>query len=938
MGERVVGAPGCATDALRGRDREIAALETLFDGACSGSGGALVVEGDAGIGKTALVRAACRVAAERGMRVLHARGSELEDGLAFGVTRELYGPVGGDLTGAAALAEPVLRAVGSTTAGDLFAVLHGLYWVTADLASTAPLLVAVDDAQWCDEPTLRHLAYLAHRLDGLAVALVLATRPGTDAGRTRLVGAITAEPVTTVRRPGPLPPPDVHQVVAATFSSVNPVEPEFAAACHALTGGNPFLLTELIAEATAAGLHPVAADVDRLRALSPPGVQRAVEARLARLPAEATTLARAVAVLGDGTSMHRAARLAGLSDTAAGPLADALVTARVLQPRVTASFVHPLVRSAITDGMGPSVAGRWHRRAAELLAADGVPGDELVPHLLAAPPAGDQRVVASLREAAQRAEARGAPDAAARYLRRALDEPPAGPTRAVMLLELGVAQTRAADPEARSTLAAALRSADDPADRARVALVAARDHFQCGRVPEAVAVCEDALAGLGPDEPDLRLALEVELVTAATQDLRTRPAAVRIMRDRGPDPEPVGRVGCLMLANLAIEEVIGLGDPARAAELAEKALCGMLLTAGDAIVTLPSAVFSLTLAGRARRSVQIWDDVLVGLRARGEMWGFAVASAFRGYAALHLGDVRGAVADARCALDLAGTAGMAHVEGFAAAWLGYALLERADVGTVAEELGRGAPDPGTSAPFAANFLLSARGRLRLAQGRDAEAVTDLRECGRRVVEWGVHNPALCPWQGPLAVALFRCGRSGEAADVAWEALDAARRWGTPHVVGDALRVAGLVTGDVELSEEAVTVAAGGESPLEHARALADLGGALRRAGSARVARDPLRAAVDLAVACGATAVARRARDELVAAGARPRRLRSTGADALTSSQRRVAAMAAEGQTSREIAQALFVSQKTVETHLTQAFRKLGISARSQLAEALEPAG
>lgn len=934
-----MGVRGGTADALCGRDGEIAVLDELLGAACAGSGGAVVLEGEAGIGKTALVGHARRVGAERGMRVLHARGCELEDGLAFGVARELYGPVDAQLRfgGAAALAEPVLRvASGSGPGGDLFAVLHGLYWLTADLAATAPLLVAVDDAHWCDEPTLRHLAYLAHRLDGLAVALLVTARPGADAGRARLVGAVAAEPVSAVQRLGPLPVAAVHRLVVAAFDGSagdTAVEPRFVAACHAAAGGNAFLLTELLAEATAAGLRPVAADVDRLRALTPPGVARAVDARLARLPEGATLLARATAILGDGSSLYRAARLAGLPHADAGPLADALVVARVLQPRTALSFVHPLVRSAVFAGLGPSAAGAWHRRAAELLAADGAVGDELVPHLLAAPPAGDPQVVVTLRAAAQRAAARGASDVAARHLRRALAEPPDPCLRAALLHDLGLAEARAVLPEAAGTLAEALDATTDPAARGRVALALLRTHFVTGRIEEGVAICEAVLDELGDAHPDLALEIEADLMVAGLQELRTRPSTSARLRRRAA-PVPEGSAQCRMLAALAMEEVLLAGDPDRAAELAEQALAAGHLIGGDAVAILPCAVGALTFSGRAARSVQVWDDLLPVLRRRGDAWGTAVATAFRGHAAHHTGDLHGAIADIRLNRDLAGMAGDS-MQVYSSAWLAYALIDTAEF-TAADEVLATAPPDGGATMFARTFVLSARGMLRLAQGRPAEAVADLRECGRRMGVWRMPTPALCPWQPGLARALHACGDGAGAREAAEGALAAARRWPTPHVLGPALRSAGLVTGSTALLEEAAAVAAGGESPLEHARALVDLGTALRRAGSARVARERLRAAVDLAVACGATAVARRARDELVAAGARPRRLRSTGADALTAGQRRVATMAADGMTSREIAQALFVSQKTVETHLTQAYRKLGISARSQLAEVLAP--
>ena len=280
-------------------------------------------------------------------------------------------------------------------------------------------------------------------------------------------------------------------------------------------------------------------------------------------------------------------------------------------------------------------------------------------------------------------------------------------------------------------------------------------------------------------------------------------------------------------------------------------------------------------------------------------------------------------------------------EGFATAWLVYALIDTGDHAAAEEELVAATPMIGPGAPFIANYLLSARGRLRLAQGRYDEAVTDLQECGRRAAAWGATGPALCRWRAHLALALFGRGDREAAAQAGAEALRAARAWDTPFLVAEASSAAGLTTADPQagltLLREAVVAAAESGSPLEEARALVALGGALRRSGSRSAARAPLRAALDLALRCGAGAVAGTAHDGLVAAGSRPRRLRSTGVGALTAVERRVAAMVADGLTNRTVAQALFVSEKTVETHLGHAYRKLAISSRTQLGSALAAA-
>ena len=203
--------------------------------------------------------------------------------------------------------------------------------------------------------------------------------------------------------------------------------------------------------------------------------------------------------------------------------------------------------------------------------------------------------------------------------------------------------------------------------------------------------------------------------------------------------------------------------------------------------------------------------------------------------------------------------------------------------------------------------------------------------------WQIRNPGRSPWRASAALALTSLGERDEAIRIALEEIELARRFEVPRELGIALRAAGLAEGGdrgVELLAEAVEVLEDVPALLEHARALTDLGAALRRGGRRSDAREPLRRGLELAHRCGATALAERAHAELLATGARPRRAVVTGLEALTASERRVANMAAEGLTNREIAQALFVTEKTIEWHLGQAYRKLEIASRSELPRAL----
>lgn len=235
--------------------------------------------------------------------------------------------------------------------------------------------------------------------------------------------------------------------------------------------------------------------------------------------------------------------------------------------------------------------------------------------------------------------------------------------------------------------------------------------------------------------------------------------------------------------------------------------------------------------------------------------------------------------------------------------------------------------------------LEARAALRLAEGDPEAALGDFRRSGRLRSESGFETPVLSwmPWRSGAALATARLGREDGAIELAEAELAIARRSAVSRTIGVSLRTLGLIRGSdegIELLEEAVRTHEGSPSQLELARSLTELGAALRRSGRRRDSREPLRRGLALARSCGAIRVAARAEDELRASGARPRPATSGGFDALTVSEQRVARLAADGLTNRQIADELFLARKTVEHHLSRTYRKLGIESRNQLQEAL----
>jgi DNA-binding CsgD family transcriptional regulator len=304
---------------------------------------------------------------------------------------------------------------------------------------------------------------------------------------------------------------------------------------------------------------------------------------------------------------------------------------------------------------------------------------------------------------------------------------------------------------------------------------------------------------------------------------------------------------------------------------------------------------------------------------------------------LRRGDVGNAETDGRSALELLTAQEIRLGTMFALGLLIEALIEGGEVEAAERVLCTSGVGEEIPAGMASNDLLAARGQLRLAQGRTAEGLDDLLEFGRRDERWGAANPLASRWRSRASLALAALGDRKGACGMALEELERAQRWGAASGIGVAMRARALVEGGVASVDRLREAAAWLErSParLEHARALTDLGAALRRANRRAEARSALRDGLQLAEHCGARALAERARTELLAAGGRSSEPEGSGVQRLTASERRVAELAAHGRSNPEIAQALFVTRKTVETHLGHVYRKLDISGRAQLARAL----
>jgi DNA-binding CsgD family transcriptional regulator len=927
------------SERLLERDRELAAIRGALAQSSQGTGGLLMIDGPAGVGKTALLDAAHAAAADADLLVLRARGAELERAFAFGVIRQLFDDVlmSGQFeperlfTGAARFAAPLLAveldgAGASAPPEDPFAARHALYWLLANLATQRALAVLVDDAHWADGMSLGVLAHIANRLEGIPAVLLVASRSeesqqGLDVLR-RQAGAHG-----TLLHVQPLGA-EAAAVVVRAFAPA--ADDALCREAHVATGGNPFLLAEL-ARAMLTG------DRSSLTEQSPERVTREITARLARLPDAARRIAHAAAVLGGGAPLRQAAALAEVGDDEATAAADALVAAGVLRSAHPLEFLHPLVGAAVYAGLGLAARSREHVRAAHLLDGEGAAPERVAAQLLRCQPSGDEWTFDRLVAAAAQASGRGAADAVATYLQRALDEPPPPERRCEILLELAASQVLSDHLGAVAHVREALAGDLDLDQRFRATMLLAGVLGQTGHVPEAAEVLEQQFDAFA-DRPDLRGQTEAALANITRIDPATRDraaAAIDRMRRR---VESGTEDDAAVLGTIAAEMGMA-GDPiGPMGDIAAKAIVGAQGTATAAQGwSWYNAVRALTVSGRYDTALRAMATALERNRERGAVLDIGGVLTFRCELYLHVGDLTNAEVDARTLKEISLTCGWPLGEGFAAAWLGEVLIDRGELDEAERALTEGPFAASTSeiAPvYAYVWALHARGRLRLAQGRPAEAVEDLSEAGRRAVAIGQLSPTVAPWRSLLAYALVDLDRRAEAERLVTEELELARRAGAPRAIGMALRAAARVDDEIPRLREAIEVLRRSEARLERARAHAELGAALRRAGRAEDARSSLRCAVDLAHRCGADAVEDQALAELRATGARPRRRVTTGAGALTPSERRIAQLAAAGQQNREIAEALFVTMATVEFHLRNAYRKLGISSRTQLAGAL----
>jgi len=903
---------------LFGRGEECARIDELLEAARLGRSGALVIRGDPGVGKTALLTYAGSRA--DGMRVLRAVGVESESEMPYSGLHELVRPIAGLIERLPRQQRAAIRdalAPAGDGVGDRFAVYAATLSLLALAADEQPQLCLIDDGHWLARGSAEALLFAARRLEDDDVAMVFAARDAPPRGLTapgvpelRLGGLARAAAVQLLS--------DRHEVIAA----------DVAGRIADATGGNPLALLEAPREMRASQLSGRDAIDDPIPVGD--GVEQAFLLRARGLP-KRTAWALLLAAAADQTEV-------GIILAAADAGADVLNEAeraglvRVEAGRV--SFRHPLVRSAVYHGAPSAERRAAHRALADVLAAP-EHSDRRAWHLAAAATGPDEAVAGALASAADRVGRRGGVAAQAEFLARAADLSPDPDTRVRRLLASGLAAADAgALDRSDGLLQVGLREVNDPHVRADLVLARWDVMFRNGHAADwyqPTLAAARAIEELDRGRAAALIAHAWDYAFDLLEPGASRELAVWIWSLLGDDA--LGATNLPALSALCWQWMAD-GRRDESAEAAERG--ARLALAGEFD---QAAYFAecLTFIDRFSVARTVLEQSIATCRAEGRLTHLAYALVSLARLQLRQGQIRRSYATATEALTVATDT--------SAAWaIGYALQALARSEAVlgrdrecrahalrAVELGADTGGRCVQAP-----ARHAIGLLLLGRGDNTGALAELEAAARAVAE--VREPGFMCHEPDLIEALAGAGRAEDARRAAQALADSAQESRSDWALAVAARCL-AITAHRDRARYAFHLAlercCGRALGFELARTELSFGRWLRHAGHRVDARKHLREAESAFDASGALPWAEQARRELTASGERARRRRPDTRDELTAQELQVALIVAEGASNREAAARLFLSPKTIEKHLGNAYRKLGVRSRTQLALHLE---
>jgi DNA-binding CsgD family transcriptional regulator/predicted negative regulator of RcsB-dependent stress response len=937
------------------RRSELELLRSSIISAGRGTGDLVVIEGPSGIGKSRLLRETREFAIRSGSLVLWSCGSELEQQFPFGIVRQMMEPhiaslsdgarraaFRGHAQAAAKLLDPK-DGDESAAPSDEFQIVHGLYWLIVNLAEESPLTLFADDLQWADGESLRFLLYLAQRVTDLPVMIIVGTRPIESGYEQDLQGRILVQ-ASTILHPDELSPEAVRELLINLVPEL-PDDSELVSESWKITRGNPFLLSELANQLRTQPRETLLQEKLRI-GVAPEAVGRSVMIRLFGLGRDAVALAKAVAVLGHGAPSEIAYRMAGLGFATSA--VDLLQSAQVFARTDELAFYHPIIQAAVYGKMSSSELASAHIQAAKLLHDVHADSDRVAMHILRGEPTDQGWARTTLHNAGRKAMRNGSPSAATTYLRRALSiTAPEEKDQAGLLVDLGLAEAAVGQQSSVAHLEQAMKLISEPNERATAMFALGQTLFRYGRASEAQKVFRRGADVFSNTDRETSLRFEAGYMASSSYLVDAPVAAHRRLAQLAKsfsteDQTPAER---LLVLHLCVFRAMSQPKSRDHAELAVK-------TIGDPLrlwretsdgMTISHVVLALTWSGAAEEAAAIAEPIIAQARSRGDSLIYAEVSLGRALAMYALGRVGDAMVDAQAAI-IGMQRGWNSTVPAPQGVLAYCLVDRDELDEAESILDEAATQLREGATRTLNvWFYMARGRLQLAREEYEAALADFLYVGQLLESNSYNNPGymLTPWRSAAGLAAASLGRREEAVAYADADIADARSFGLPSTLGAALRVKALVIDDapnIDLLYESAEVLGESGSMLERARTMLSLGTALRTRGKRERSRELLREALDLAHQAGARAVERKAHDELLLTGARPRRSASWGADSLTPSEQRIAALFSRGHTSRSIAESLYLTLNTVEWHRRNLYRKLSVSSREELLEALSDQG
>ncbi|HEU4356572.1 MAG TPA: AAA family ATPase [Actinomycetota bacterium] len=921
-----------------GREPELETIESFLGGSHEGPS-ALLLEGDAGIGKTTLWQAGIDAAQERGFRVLIARIGASETKLSFTVLSDLLEPV--VVEALPELPEPqrqalevaMLREGATGPERDQLAVSLAALGVLRSVARDRPILVALDDLQWMDGPSTRVLRFALRRLREEPIGVLASVRVGT-AGADRLALDRTL-PAHRVRRVflGPMPPEALGRLIRDRIGTDLP-HPVLRRV-HGLAGGNPFFALEIAKELARRGV-PAAGEAFPV----PDDVRVMLRDRLEALPRTTRGILLAAAATSRPTErLVGAASGLGPRATPALARAERAGVVRIEGGRI--AFTHPLLASTVSEAASADERRRVHRRLAEHVADL----EARARHLALGSDGPDPEVAAALDEASHLARARGAPDAAAELAELARRLTPVEDAKALRQRAVQAAQHHfdAGDAaRSRALLEEAIASAPPGLDRARILFLSgSREWMDLSRVGRA---CEQALSEAGDD---------AELVSAAHEHLAwvaiyrgdlaaASRHAIRATQHAGSISSPAHRAEALatfgmtqFLIGQRAETIMSEADRLQDLEMTRRGLEATVYTSARTNHGL-----QLLWAGELDAAREILQRELNAYEQRGR---YLVRDEVLGYLAeleCRAGNWALAARYAEEALEIDVESGRISGEGHTLFNTALVAAHQGDVGLARSRAEEGLRiSVANEDPFYTSCNRGVLGFLELSASNPSGALEHLLPVVAYLREMGSPEPGIIPRVPDAIEGLVAVGEIDQAETLLEEHHERGRRPDRPWALVTAMRCQGLLQaarGDapvgLETLERAVEEHERVGQPFELARTLLVRGEVARRAKRKVLARESLEGARSIFDRLGARLWSEKSRAELARVGGTP------GGGKLTATERRIADLVVEGMTNRQIADALFISVKTVEANLSRVFHKLGVRSRAQLIASIVSAG